>query len=77
MEEAKRQVQDVLQEQESKPESQSKEEHRKHMNGLKPQINNLLHTYLPEDTTLKESDALAMVINDMIWNPQNYLTPKE
>ena len=40
---------------------------------LKPEINNLLHQFLPDDITLREIDVLAMVINDMVWNPQKYL----
>lgn len=47
----------------------------KHIDGLKPEINSLLHTYLPENTTIKESDALAMAILDMITNPETYLNP--
>lgn len=48
------------------------------MDDLKPKINNLLLMYLPLDTTLKECNAIAMVINDMIWNPRNYTTkPKQ
>lgn len=43
------------------------------MDNLKPAINNLLHMYLPEDITIKECEVLAMVINDMIWNPRNYI----
>lgn len=46
------------------------------MDGLKPAINNLLHVYLPNDITIKDADILAMVINEMIWNPQQFLNPK-
>jgi len=44
-----------------------------HMDGLKPAINNLLHTYLPDDITMKESETLAMVINQMVWNPNDFV----
>lgn len=46
------------------------------MEGLKPEINNLLHMYLPDDLTLREVEELAMCINDMIWHPRQYLPHK-
>ena len=46
-----------------------------HMEGLKPEINNMLHTYLPDDLTIREVDVLAMVINEMVWNPKSFLIP--
>jgi hypothetical protein len=49
------------------------EEKQEHMNRLKPEINNLLHSFLPDDLTLKEIDILAMIINEMIWNPRRFL----
>ena len=49
------------------------EEQKQHMNRLKPEINNLLHQFLPDDITLKEVEALGMVINEMIWNPRKFL----
>ncbi len=44
-----------------------------HMEGLKPAINNLLHVYLPNDVTIRESETIAMVINEMIWNPSDFV----
>ena len=55
----------------------SSEDYQNHMENLKPEINNLLHTFLPDNLTLKEVDILAMVINDMIWNPKKYLKQEE
>jgi hypothetical protein len=49
------------------------EEKQEHMDRLKPEINNLLHQFLPDDITLKEVEILAMVINEMIWNPRRFL----
>jgi len=46
------------------------------MNDLKPDINNLLHMYLPNDITVGEVEILAMVINEMIWNPRRFLDAK-
>ncbi len=45
----------------------------KHMDELKPAINNLLHQFLPDDITLKEVDIIAMVINEIIWKPKDFL----
>ncbi len=52
------------------------QEHEKHMANLKPEINNLLYQFLPDDITLKETELLAMVINDIVWNPRKYLKNK-
>lgn len=49
------------------------EEKQQHMDRLKPEINNLLHQFLPDDITLKEVEVLAMVINEMVWNPRRFL----
>jgi hypothetical protein len=49
------------------------EEKQKHMDKLKPEINNLLHQFLPNYITLKEVEILAMVITEMIWNPDRFL----
>lgn len=54
----------------------SLEEKAEHMDRLKPAINNLLHEFLPEDITLKEADILAMVINEIVWNPRRFLDAK-
>jgi hypothetical protein len=43
------------------------------MDRLKPEINNLLHQFLPDDIMLKEVEVLVMVINEMVWNPRNFL----
>ncbi|MFA7287661.1 MAG: hypothetical protein WC055_02175 [Melioribacteraceae bacterium] len=48
----------------------------RHMDRLKPDINNLLHMYLPEEITVKESEILAMLINEIIWNPRRFLDAK-
>jgi hypothetical protein len=53
------------------------EEQKTNMYQLKPDINNLLYMYLPDDLTLKEVDILAMVINEMIWNPRRFLNKQE
>ena len=50
------------------------EEKQQHMDRLKPEINNLLHQFLPDDITLKEVEVLAMVINEMVWNPRRFLS---
>jgi hypothetical protein len=44
-----------------------------HMDGLKPAINNLLLMYLPDDITIQESETIAMVIFEMIWNPADFV----
>ena len=44
-----------------------------HMDGLKPAINNLLLMYLPDDITISESETIAMVIFEMIWNPSDFV----
>ncbi len=49
------------------------EKTQQHMDRLKPEINNLLHQFLPDDIMLKEVEVLAMVINEMVWNPRNFL----
>jgi len=49
------------------------EEKQQHMDRLKPEINNLLHQFLPDDITLKEVEVLAMVINEMVWNPRRFI----
>ena len=40
---------------------------------LKPEINNMLHTYLADNITIKQCDSLAMVIFDMMTNTDEYL----
>jgi hypothetical protein len=45
------------------------------LGGLKPEINSLLHTYLPREMKLEDSETLALVIFHMITCPQDYLTP--
>lgn len=42
----------------------------------KPEINNMLHMYLPDDITLKEADAISMVIFEMLTNPYSYVRPQ-
>lgn len=43
---------------------------------LKIQINTMLHTWLPGDLTLTETEALAITIFDMVRNPSAYLKPR-
>lgn len=43
------------------------------MDDLKPDINNLLFMYLPDDITINEAEAIALVINSLIWNPRAFL----
>jgi hypothetical protein len=40
---------------------------------IKIEINTLCWTYLPPETTLTQSDAIAMTMWDMIINPKKYL----
>jgi len=69
MQEAIRMVQELVNEKTEVTPEQKQE----HMNRLKPEINNLLHQFLPDDITIKEVEILAMVINEMIWNPHKFL----
>lgn len=43
---------------------------------LKPEINNLLHCYLPGHITIKQAEALAIHIHQIITNPDDFL-PKQ
>jgi hypothetical protein len=52
-------------------------ENRDYVDGLKPKINELLFEYLPNTITIKEMDALASLIYDMIVAPNYYLDKKE
>jgi len=52
---------------------ESTERTETHMDGLKPAINNLLHTYLPDNITIGDSETIAMVINEMVWNPNDFV----
>jgi hypothetical protein len=52
----------------------NEESHSQHMDRLKPEINNMLHTYLPDHLTVKQVEILANVINEMIWNPERFLS---
>lgn len=47
--------------------------HEETLNELKPEINNLLHTYLPDEITIKQAEILAMVMLEMIMNPKDFL----
>ena len=49
-------------------------ETKEHFDNLKPEINNLLHTYLPDDITMKEAGILGMVILEILTNPKRFLT---
>ena len=48
-------------------------ETKEHFDNLKPEINNLLHTYLPDDITMKEAGILGMVILEILTNPKRFL----
>lgn len=48
-------------------------ERQEHIGILKPEINNMLHTYLPDDLTLKEVEILAVLIHQIIVNPRRFL----
>lgn len=41
---------------------------------LKPEINNLLHTYLPSHITVGQAESLAIAICQMILVPEQFLT---
>jgi len=43
------------------------------MAGLKPDINNLLHMYLPGNITIRETEIIAMVIYEMIRHPNEFV----
>lgn len=42
---------------------------------MKPEINNLVHTGLPDKTTIAEADVIANLILDILLNPGKYLYP--
>ena len=42
-------------------------------NNVKSEVNSLLVTYLPDEITVKELDAFAMVMVDMITNPNDFI----
>jgi hypothetical protein len=42
---------------------------------MKPEINNLVHTALPEKTTIAEADVIANLIIDILLHPSKYLYP--
>lgn len=52
----------------------TEEQRIKHMDNLKPEINSLLHQFLPPDLTLKEVETIALVFNEIIWNPKDFLS---
>jgi len=54
--------------------TQTEEQTTKHMDELKPAINNLLHQFLPDDITLKEVEIIAMTFNQIIWQPKEFLS---
>lgn len=41
---------------------------------LKNEINNLLHTYLPPNKTLAETETIAMLIFETIINPDYFIS---
>jgi len=52
---------------------ESNEEREIRLNELKPEINNLLWEYLPEDTTMKEAEAIAFTIFMLITEHRNFI----
>lgn len=44
-----------------------------YMDDLKPEINNLLHTYLPGSITIRETEIIACLINEIIWEPYKFI----
>ena len=54
----------------------TEKEVQEHLNKLKPEINNLLHEYLPDNITLREAGVLGMVIWEILINPKRFLTPQ-
>lgn len=55
-------------------EEDAERERFERMGNLKPDINNLLFMYLPSNISLEQMETLAMVINEMIWHPEKFLT---
>lgn len=45
-------------------------------NNVKRDINNLLWSYMPSETTMEDADTISMVVLDMIQTPQKYLKPE-
>ncbi len=43
---------------------------------IKADVNQLLFLHLPDDTTIREAEALAVTITDMIINPDTYTKSK-
>lgn len=64
MEKAKQSVQENL--------NLEEDDSKKHEN-IKVEINNLCFMYLPKETTLEQTEAIAFTIYDMLTNPQTYL----
>lgn len=72
MNKAREKVQELLNEQTE--DSELMEELRiKHAEKLKPDINMLLHQYLPDHITIAQAEILGVVIENMIANPEFYL----
>lgn len=43
---------------------------------LKKEINNLFFTYGQDDLTLREIEAMAMVVYEMVYNPEQFVRVK-
>ena len=69
MEQAQNLTQELL-----KDDPPTDKETKEHFDNLKPEINNLLHTYLPDNITMKEAGILGMVILEILTNPKRFLT---
>ena len=46
-------------------------------NKIKVDINTLLHTYLPGETTIREAEILAYVILEILTCPEIFLNPQK
>jgi len=71
MKRAKEKVQELLNDSKK---GISEQDYRKHMQELKPKINNLLMEYLPNEISIRDADILGMVMLEIITNPNDFLT---
>ena len=47
----------------------------KRMEGLKPEVNSLVHVALPEDMTIRDAEVLSSLILDILCQPRHYAYP--
>jgi hypothetical protein len=69
MENAKREVKEIM---DREPNSPTIEERQQSVEDLKIKLNTIVHCHAPEDTTVKEVEAITMVMLDMVLNPKDY-----